>query len=143
MPSTPDDSNADSRTCEPPAFPIAEQNQLDFDISFYSCVLDRNPDYVDVLRCQGELLSRKGDFSQALLVEQRLAALTPADAIVRYNLACTYAKAGFANDALSSLKAALELGYTDFDYLDSDPDLDALRRLPQFDKMLSAFRARN
>ncbi|MBI2827457.1 MAG: hypothetical protein HYX69_22510 [Planctomycetia bacterium] len=120
------------------AEPFPKQ-QLDFDVAFYGRILERQPDYVDVLRCQGELLSRKGLHELALAVDRRLAELLPADCIVRYNLACSLAMGGHRREAIAALRAALERGYDDFEYLDADSDLDALREDPAYRALLREY----
>ncbi len=93
----------------------------------------------DVLRCQGELLSRKGLNDLALVVDRRLAKLLPADFVVRYNLACSLAVGGFRREAIAALRKALEQGYDDFEYLENDGDLDSLREDPTFHALLREF----
>ncbi len=69
----------------------AEQNQLDFELDFFGRILERYPDYVDVLRVQGNNLTLKGRFAEGLQIDRRLVQLRPADALAHYNLACSYA----------------------------------------------------
>jgi tetratricopeptide (TPR) repeat protein len=114
-------------------------SQLEFDIAFYESVLQRAPDYVDVLRCQGELLTRKGSHAQALAIDRRLAVLLPDDCVVQYNLACSLALMGMRNEAVAALRCALEAGYDDFDYLEADSDLDALRDEGAYQALLREF----
>jgi hypothetical protein len=116
-----------------------QQSQLDFDVAFYDAILEREPDYVDVLRCQGELLSRKGLHDRALVVDRRLAGLMPGDCVVQYNLACSLALGGFDDEALAALAAALEAGYYDFEHLDADKDLDSLRASSAFQALLRRY----
>ena len=131
-PATPQDKPAGK--AEP--FP---KGQLDFDIAFYDRILKRDPNYVDVLRCQGELLSRKGQNERALSVDRRLAELLPNDFVVRYNLACSLAVGGFTGEAIMALRAALERGYDDFEYLESDSDLDSLRDEPAYRTLMREY----
>jgi tetratricopeptide (TPR) repeat protein len=121
--------------------PLADLSQLDFDIEFYGRVLARQPGYVDVLRCQGQLLSRKGLHEQALEVDRRLVGLTPRDCVAHYNLACRLARLGRTADALEELSRALEEGYRDFEYLHTDGDLDTLRNEPGYAALLRRFGA--
>ena len=120
----------------PDPFP---KSQLDFDIAFYERILERQPNYLDVLRCQGELLSRRGLHQRAMVVDRRLAELLPGDCVVRYNLACSLAMGGRTTEAIAALRAALERGYDDFDYLETDSDLDALRDDPAYRALLREF----
>ncbi len=115
------------------------QDQLDFDIEFYDCVLGRNPHYLDVLRVQGELLSRRGLHEKALSVDRRLADLLPDDAFVWYNLACSLSQMGMSPEALAALRKAFEQGYDDLAHLAIDTDLDSLRDMRAFDDMLREF----
>lgn len=118
---------------------VGQLSQLEFDIAFYESVLQRAPEYVDVLRCQGELLTRKGLHAQALTVDRRLAALLPGDCVVQYNLTCSLALMGLRSEAMAALRCALEAGYDDFDYLEADGDLDALRDEPAYHALLREF----
>lgn len=117
--------------------------QIDFDLEFFDRVLARSPSYVDVLRCQGELLSHKGQHERALEIDRRLAELRPDDCIVRYNLACSLANCQHKREAIAELRRALEQGYDDFEYLACDRDLDALRDEPGYQQLLRDFRLDN
>lgn len=110
----------------------APSNQLDFDIRFYDAILERSPNYLDVLRCQGGLLARKGLHERSLEVDRRLVRLAPDDEVAHYNLACNLALAGQTREGLQQLRRALELGYRDFRYLTMDGDLDALRGADEY-----------
>ena len=67
-----------------------DQSQLDFDLEFFDGVLRRHPEYLDVLRCQGQLLSRKGLHERALEIDRRVVQLGPQDAVAHYNLAAAW-----------------------------------------------------
>ena len=58
-----------------------DPNQFDFELDFFSSILKKNPDYIDVLRAVGSLLSLKGLFSEGLKVDRRLVRLRPDDAM--------------------------------------------------------------
>jgi hypothetical protein len=116
-----------------------DRSQLDFDLAFFDQLLQREPDYVDVLRCQGELLTRKGQHERALVIDRRLVVLLPGDSVVHYNLACSLALLGEPHDAIAALRRSLECGYSDLDYLKIDSDLDSLRDEPEFRALLSDY----
>jgi hypothetical protein len=118
---------------------LPEQSQLDFDLAFFDNLLEREPNFVDVLRCQGELLTRKGLHARALRIDRRLVTLLPGDCVVRYNLACSLALAGESRAAIRELRTALEYGYEDLDYMLVDSDLDSLRSDPEFQALLHEF----
>ncbi len=119
----------------------AERAQLEFDLEFFASILQRAPDYVDVLRCQAELLARNGRRREALVIDRRLVGLLPGDCVVRYNLACSLAVTGQSEDALGALEQALGLGYDGLDYLSVDPDLDSIRDNPRYVGLLDRHRA--
>ena len=113
-----------------------DQSQLDFDIEFFDSVLSRQPDYLDVLRCQGQLLSRKGLHARALQIDCRLVELVPGDGVAHYNLGCSLALMGYTKEAVDALRKALSRGYNDIDYLESDRDLDSIRNEPEYRELL-------
>ena len=108
------------------------RSQVEFDIDFYACLLEREPNYVDVLRRQGELLTCQGQHVTALAIDRRLAALCPHDCLVLYNLACSLSLVGGCDEAIGALKQAIAAGYDDLDHLMADTDLAALHQHPQF-----------
>lgn len=117
----------------------AEQQQLDFELEFFSGILGRHPDYVDVLRILGNLLSLKGRFAEGLEVDKRLVRLRPGDALAHYNLACSYALLKRPEQSLRTLRRAVELGYRDFRYMREDRDLDTIRQDPRFRQLLREY----
>ena len=50
----------------------------------------RDPDYVDALQLLGDHYTQRGRYTEGLKVDERLARLAPENAIVFYNLACSY-----------------------------------------------------
>ena len=70
---------------------LAEQSQLDFELDFFGGILERHPDYVDVLRVHGNNLTLKGRYAEGLQIDKRLVQLRPTDPLAHYNLACSYA----------------------------------------------------
>jgi tetratricopeptide (TPR) repeat protein len=111
-------------------------SQLDFEIDFFERVLARRPDSVDVLRILAELVSRKGAVNRAVELDRRLATLLPEDFLAFYNLGCSLARAGHADEAIDSLSRAILLGYDDLAHMEADPDLESLHDHPDFQALL-------
>jgi tetratricopeptide (TPR) repeat protein len=120
----------------------ADQSQLEFELDFFSRVLERYPDYVDVLRVQGNNLTLKGRYADGLQIDKRLVQLRPSDALAHYNLACSYALLRRTDQAIKTLRRAVELGYRDFRYLREDRDLDSIRHDPRFRQLLRDYENR-
>ena len=115
-----------------PAAWFGSLNQLDFDVDFFERLVARRPDSVEVLRVLAELVSRKGLVDRAVELDGRLVGLLPDDFLARYNLACSLARAGRADDAIDALSRAILLGYDDLAHMEADPDLESLRDHPDF-----------
>jgi len=120
----------------------ADVSQLDFELDFFARILERHPDYIDVLRVQGNNLTLKGRFNEGLLIDKRLVQLRPTDPLAHYNLACSFCLVKKLDLSLKTLRKALELGYRDFRYLKEDRDLDAIRHDPRFRQLIREFESR-
>ena len=118
---------------------LTDQSQLDFELDFYSGILQRQPDYVDVLRVMGNLLTLKGRYTDGLQIDRRLVQLRPHDALAHYNLACSFALLKRPDQALKTLRKSVELGYRDFRYMREDRDLDSIRHDPRFRQLLREY----
>lgn len=125
-----------------PASRLADQNQLDFELEFFGAILKRHPDYVDVLCVMGNLLTRKGRYPEGMQVYKRLVQLRTDDALAHYNLASSYALLRRPDQAIKTLRRAVELGYRDFRYIREDRDLDAIRHDPRFRQLLREYENR-
>ena len=104
----------------------------EFEIGFFESVLKRDPSYTDVIEILGGLYTKHGRVADGLRMDRKLVRLLPSNATAHYNLACSLALVKRKSDALRSLRHAVELGYTDFDWMQQDPDLEGLKNHPQF-----------
>jgi tetratricopeptide (TPR) repeat protein len=121
---------------------MPDQQQLEFELDFFEGVLSRCPDYVDVLRIMGNLLTLKGRFADGLQIDKRLVQLRPNDALAHYNLACSFALLKRPEQSLKTLRRAIELGYRDFRYMKEDHDLDSIRHDPRFGQLIREYENR-
>src|SRR5262245_60098726 len=118
------------------------QPQLRPQLELFRGRLNLYPDYVDVLRLMGNLLTLKGRYIEGLAIDKRLIQLRPSDPLAHYNLACSYALLKRPDLALKTLRRAVELGYRDFRYMREDKDLEAIRHDPRFRQLLREFENR-
>lgn len=107
-----------------------------FEIGFFESVLRREPDYVDVVEILGGLYTKLGRVADGLKMDRKLVKLQPRNATAHYNLACSLALSRRKADALRSLRQAVQFGYQDFDWMQQDPDLEDLKKHPEFLKLL-------
>jgi tetratricopeptide (TPR) repeat protein len=118
---------------------FGELDQPDFEIDFYQRILHHQPNDIRLLRLLGELYARRGLHERAAQIDQKLLELTPEDGVVHYHLACSLAMQGAHFQAIETLGRALQCGYNDYGHLEVDPDLESLRRLPQYQALLRQF----
>lgn len=112
-----------------------DQRNLDVEISFIEGVVRRDPGYVDALQILGDDYTKRGRFADGLTVDEQLAKLRPHDAMVLYNLACSYSLTDRLDEALEALHRAIGAGYSEFDWMAKDPDLEAVRKHPLYEKV--------
>ena len=115
---------------------MAKTDDSGFEMRFFESVLKRDPDYTDVVEILGGLYTKHGRIADGLRMDRKLVKLLPQNATAHYNLACSLALSKRKADALRSLHQAVQLGYTDFDWMQQDPDLDGLKEHPAFSALL-------
>lgn len=116
------------------------EDDLDFEISFYEELIKGKPDFIDVLVALGNAYTRKGLFAKGLEVDLSLVELKPDDPVAHYNLACDYSLLKRAEECLCSLEKAIRLGYRDFGYMKADPDLEYIRQDARYRDLIAANR---
>ncbi|MBU1086434.1 MAG: hypothetical protein KKD05_02835 [Candidatus Omnitrophica bacterium] len=119
--------------------PLNKNSAAYFEIEFYEKLLKDNPNYVDALVPLAEAYTRAGQYSNGLLIDEKLAKLNPDDPIIQYNLSCSYSLLERLDNAFLALKKAIALGYSDFHHLDNDPDLFFLREDRRYQELISDF----
>jgi Flp pilus assembly protein TadD len=107
------------------------------ELSFLEKISDRLPEDIGVLQALAELYTRTGRYEQGLEVDIKLSRQLPGDDLVWYNLGCSYALTGHPDEAFEALSKAIELGYGDYDWMKTDPDLNKLHSDPRFESLLS------
>lgn len=117
--------------------PKRDQVDHEFDIVFYESVLRREPQYPQVIELLAGLYTRQGRIAEGLKMDRKLVKLQPGNATAHYNLACSLALSKRKADALRELQQAVQLGYNDIDWMQQDPDLDALKQHPDYQSLLA------
>jgi tetratricopeptide (TPR) repeat protein len=118
----------------------SEQRDLDTKIEFVEGLVRRDPNYMDALQLLGDHYTQRGRFNEGLKVDERLARLDPENALVFYNLACSYSLTDQFDRAALALEKAIHLGYRDITWLAKDPDLKKFRAQPAYDEIKAKIR---
>lgn len=116
-------------------------NQHTFEISFYESILQKEPQFAEVIELLGGLYTNAGRIEDGLKMDRKLVRLRPDSPVVRYNLACSLALKRRFKDALAALARAVELGYQDIQWMLEDPDLEGLRSHPAFQRLLKEIKS--
>ena len=116
---------------------MARKEDPAFEITFYESVLKRDPRYAEVIEILGGLYTKTGRIADGLKMDRRLVKLEPANATAHYNLACSLALCHRKTDALRTLERAIALGYTDYDWMAKDPDLETLKKNQAFQALIA------
>jgi len=122
---------------------MARKEDPAFEITFYESVLRRDPRYAEVVEILGGLYTKTGRIADGLRMDRRLVRLEPDNATAHYNLACSLALSRRKSDALRTLGRAIELGYTDHDWMSQDPDLETLKGDREFLALLARLKPRS
>jgi tetratricopeptide (TPR) repeat protein len=117
-----------------------ELKNLDTEILFLQGLVRRDPAYIEALQMLGDDYTRRGLYPEGLKIDQRLSLLRPDDAVVHYNLACSYSLTDQIELAFLALHAAISLGYRDFKAMDNDPDLDNVRQHAEYQRIRAKMR---
>jgi tetratricopeptide (TPR) repeat protein len=111
---------------------------LRFEVSLAEENARARPDDLDALRVLAYAYTAIGRLEEALEADLALVRHEPKRADFRYDLACSYALLERKDEAFEELGRAVDLGFTDAQHFDEDPDLVDLRSDPRW----TAVRAR-
>jgi TolB-like protein/Flp pilus assembly protein TadD len=92
----------------------------------------QNPDDARARLIYANQLGRAGQKDGAIRESNNALLLSPGDPMMLYNAACMYVSIGEPDRALDALRQAVESGYTNFGWMQNDPDLIPLREHPEF-----------
>ena len=105
---------------------MPSHNNCNFELSFFESLHRRTPKDVRVASILAHIYTKSGLIDSGLKMDQKLVRLQPEDPTSHYNLACSLCLKGRKADSVKALRAALALGYKDFDWMKHDPDLNDL-----------------
>jgi hypothetical protein len=83
---------------------------------------------------------QRGQDEEAVAIWRRAAGSEPDSERHLYNLACVLARCGRVAEALETLEAAVDRGWTDADWMEKDGDLESLRDQGRYKALLEKIR---
>lgn len=95
-----------------------------------------NPDDPRAATFRAVAHGRLDEREEGLKWAERALSIDPADAGVKYNVACLYAVEGEVNRAVEILEQAVDAGFSRRAWVENDPDLDTLREDARFQRLL-------
>jgi adenylate cyclase len=99
--------------------------------------LSRHPDDAYARSILATNLIQEGEKAAGMVQAELAVSMAPEDGRVRYNAACTYARAGEVEKAIAELKEGVRRVPTYIaDWPRHDPDVDSLRHHPEFIRMV-------
>ena len=101
-------------------------------VAFFPGYLARAPDDARAHILFASYLAEVGEREQAMLEADTALALGGHDAIMLYNLSCTYSLLGESRKAVDAFAQAVEAGYSNLRWARLDPDLEPIRSDPKF-----------
>lgn len=113
-----------------------DQENIKFQIHFFESVLEKVPNYIQVIEILGCLYTDLGQIDDGLRMDLKAVKLMPNNPNSHYNLACSQALKGQLAKAITSLKKAIELGYDDLEWLLQDDDLLSLHGIDKFEELV-------
>ncbi len=113
---------------------------LHFEIGIYEYLNEKTPADIETLSALAEVYTRSGQLDEGLQIDLKLIEIDPNNAIVHYNLACSYSLLKRLEESLDQLDIAIQLGYADAGHLDSDPDFANVKSSPRFRSLLASIR---
>jgi adenylate cyclase len=99
---------------------------------FYPTYLLHHPDDARAHQFYALTLKRLGRLEEAKEEMHKGIKQNPNDPIIIYNAACFYATIGDKKASIENLKKAIDNGFGNYEYIKHDPDLNSLRKEPEF-----------
>ncbi len=107
------------------------------ELSFLEKISRRLPEDLEILQALADLYTKTGKYEEGLNIDIKLSQQLPNDDLVWYNLGCSYSLTNHPDEAFEALTKSVELGYADYDWMKTDPDLNKLHTDPRFESLLS------
>ena len=115
-----------------------KQNRPEDALKYFSDAVKKKPDNWDARVNLGIVLSQLGRKAEAVEQYEKVVRNNPDyNPSLYYNIACYYSVEGQVEEGMKWLQGAIEHGYSNWALIQTDPDLQNLRKLPGFSRLTS------
>lgn len=105
-------------------------------INEFTLAIQKYPQYDTAYSNRAVAYMQQKKFNKAMDDLKEAERINPKNPNVHYNFTCWYSLQNQLDRALDSLDKALQYGFTEYDALRNDPDLNNVRKHPEFRKIL-------
>jgi len=111
----------------------------DFQVRILEAGLKSDSENYNILFELGNAYTRTGRYEEGLDIDRKLTRIKPGNPVVHYNLACSLALLQRMDEAFEELEVSFKLGYREYNYIISDPDLENLRGDGRFAELVERY----
>ncbi|MCX8027440.1 MAG: tetratricopeptide repeat protein, partial [Thermodesulfovibrionales bacterium] len=109
-------------------------------IKEFTLAIQKYPQYDTAYSNRAVAYMQQKKFNKAMDDLKEAEKINPNNANTHYNFTCWYSLQNQLDRSLDSLDKALSLGFNDYDMLRNDPDLNNVRKHPEFRKILEKYK---
>ena len=109
-----------------------KNGQLDKAQREFQTALKLEPGSMKILKALAMVYVNKKQYQEAILTFKRLVDIQPENNIFHYNISCLYAIQNMKNESIEWLTKAIDNGYSNWDHLKNDKDLENIKYTPYF-----------
>ena len=120
---------------------LFEQKKNEEAIALYTKAIEIDPKFARAYFDRGNVYAEVGDNAKALADCKKVTELDATLIYGHFNLACFYSLQGMLPESLAAMETAMQAGYRKFDKIDTDSDLENVRRKPEFAKLVEKYKA--
>lgn len=105
-------------------------------IDFFPSFILQYPDDARARMIYACNLAEAGLKDESMVQLTKAVELDPKDAMMMFNAACTFAQLGEIRKSVAMLRNAFDTGYSNFDWVKRDSDIDPIRNDPEFIELM-------
>ena len=117
---------------------LYEKNgQMDKAQREFETALTIEPESIKILNALAIVYVNKRQYQEAISTFKRLVNIQPENNIFPYNISCLYAIQNMTNESIEWLTKATNNGYSNWNHLKNDKDLENIRHTPYFKSLVN------